>query len=198
MARNSEKSMAMLNRWVTMKTNIVKGVRGRRPRDTQDCDSLREAEYWRNQVIREVSRKVSEIQNAGLGEHRLRDLNDEINYLLREKARWENRIRELDGPDYRTRGVQIDSLGDEVIGAGGGTGYKYFGAAKDLPGVRELFEKEAPVKPAKTRAQLSKGITPDYFGWRDEDDADLILAEKSKEVEISKEVIQKRLLKELT
>lgn len=29
--------------------------------------------------------------------------------------------------------------------AGGrGPGYRYFGAAKQLPGVRELFEKEAP------------------------------------------------------
>jgi hypothetical protein len=28
--------------------------------------------------------------------------------------------------------------------AGKGTGYRYFGAAKQLPGVKELFETEAP------------------------------------------------------
>lgn len=28
--------------------------------------------------------------------------------------------------------------------AGKGTGYRYFGAAKNLPGVKELFEVEAP------------------------------------------------------
>ncbi len=37
---------------------------------------------------------------AGLGEFRIRDLNDEINKLLREKRHWEARIKELGGPDY--------------------------------------------------------------------------------------------------
>ena len=35
-------------------------------------------------------------------------------------------------------------LQDSVTGRGGG--YRYFGAAKSLPGVRELFEKEPPKK----------------------------------------------------
>lgn len=47
----------------------------------------------RHQIIREVTQKIAEIQNAGLGEHRIRDLNDEINKLLREKNRWEERIK---------------------------------------------------------------------------------------------------------
>ena len=34
----------------------------------------------------EASRKISEIQNASLGEYRIRELNDEINKLLREKV----------------------------------------------------------------------------------------------------------------
>jgi len=38
---------------------------------------------------------------AGLGEFKLRDLNDEINKLLREKGHWEERILELGGPDYK-------------------------------------------------------------------------------------------------
>ena len=38
---------------------------------------------------------------AGLGEFKLRDLNDEINKLIREKRHWEDRIKELGGPDYR-------------------------------------------------------------------------------------------------
>lgn len=38
--------------------------------------------------------------SAGLGEFRIRDLNDEINKLLREKRYWEERIKELGGPDY--------------------------------------------------------------------------------------------------
>ena len=41
--------------------------------------------------------------SAGLGEFRIRDLNDEINKLLREKRHWEDRIKELGGPDYGVR-----------------------------------------------------------------------------------------------
>ena len=38
---------------------------------------------------------------AGLGEFKLRDLNDEINKLIREKGHWEDRIVELGGTDYK-------------------------------------------------------------------------------------------------
>lgn len=37
---------------------------------------------------------------AGLGEFKIRDLNDEINKLLNEKRHWEERILELGGKDY--------------------------------------------------------------------------------------------------
>jgi hypothetical protein len=36
-----------------------------------------------------------------LEEHKVRDLNDKINKLFREKWHWNNRIKELGGPDYR-------------------------------------------------------------------------------------------------
>lgn len=69
---------------------------------------------------------------AGLGEFRIRDLNDEINKLLREKRHWENQISSLGGPHYRRYGPKMyDAEGREVPG---NRGYKYFGAAKDLPG----------------------------------------------------------------
>ena len=41
--------------------------------------------------------------SAALGDYQVRDLNDEINKLLREKGHWEARIRELGGPDYFVR-----------------------------------------------------------------------------------------------
>ena len=44
------------------------------------------------------------VSAAGLGEFRIRDLNDEINKLLREKRHWEERIVELGGADYTVRG----------------------------------------------------------------------------------------------
>jgi hypothetical protein len=48
---------------------------------------------------------------AGLSDYQVRDLNDEINKLMREKLAWEHRIKELGGPDYlvsiNTRSVDI-------------------------------------------------------------------------------------------
>lgn len=41
----------------------------------------------------ETALLITEIQNAGLGEHKIRSLNDEINKLIREKTLWEDRIR---------------------------------------------------------------------------------------------------------
>ena len=64
----------------------------RRPYLATECDDVGKSERWRRQIIGEVSKKVSQIQNAGLGEFKLRDLNDEINKLLREKGHWEDRV----------------------------------------------------------------------------------------------------------
>ena len=40
---------------------------------------------------------MAKIQNEGLGEHAIRDLNDGINKLIREKYHWNQRIKELGG-----------------------------------------------------------------------------------------------------
>ncbi|XP_067935273.1 pre-mRNA-splicing factor ISY1 homolog [Watersipora subatra] len=183
MARNTEKAMTALARWRAAFEG--KGEeKERRPYLATECDDVQKAERWRRQIIGEVSKKVSQIQNAGLGEFKLRDLNDEINKLLREKGHWEDRIKELGGPDYRKIGPKmLDHEGKEVPG---NRGYKYFGAAKDLPGVKELFEQEPPPPPRKTRAELMKDIDADYYGYRDEDDGILVPLER----EMEKKVIQ--------
>merc|ERR1712217_817361 len=115
------------------------------------------------------------------GEHRIRDLNDEINKDLREKAYWEDQIKNLGGADYKAQAPKdVETYGAELASH---SGYKYFGAAKDLPGVRELFETEvAPEPPRKIRKQLFKHIQPDYYGWRDEEDGELVLAEQEMEM----------------
>lgn len=180
MARSAEKAMAILSRWTTMMNNEDKEVKPtRRPFLATECSDLREAERWRRQVIKEVSKKVAQIQNAGMGEFRIRDLNDEINKLLREKRHWEERIIELDGPNYFKVGPKmLDHEGKELPG---NRGYKYFGAAKDLPGVRELFEQDPPKAPRKNRAELYKLIDADYYGYRDEDDGVLVPLEEEAE-----------------
>ncbi|XP_075235700.1 pre-mRNA-splicing factor ISY1 homolog [Lycorma delicatula] len=182
MARNAEKAMTTLARWRAAQVTEQGGVtkeKERRPFLASECTDLPKAEKWRMQIIREIARKVSQIQNAGLGEFRIRDLNDEINKLLREKGHWEAQIRELGGPDYARVGPKmLDHEGKEVPG---NRGYKYFGAAKELPGVRELFEQEPPPPPRKTKGEMMKDIDADYYGYRDDDDGVLIPLESKEE-----------------
>lgn len=143
MARNAEKAMTTLARWRAAQTEGERtGFKRRRPFLASECENLRDAERFRSEIVREISKKVTQIQNAGLGEFRIRDLNDQINKLLREKRHWEYRIAELGGANYRKApGPKFDFEGKEVPGS---RGYKYFGAAKDLPGVRNLFSQDAP------------------------------------------------------
>ncbi|XP_050506540.1 pre-mRNA-splicing factor ISY1 homolog [Diabrotica virgifera virgifera] len=172
MARNAEKAMTTLARWRAAQLGEIDKHKKRRPYLASECKNLHACEKWRMQIIREIAKKVAQIQNAGLGEFRIRDLNDEINKLLREKRHWEDQIKELGGPDYQRVGPRmLDHEGKEVPG---NRGYKYFGAAKELPGVRELFEQEPPPPPRKSRAELMKDIDADYYGYMDDDDGILI------------------------
>lgn len=188
MARNAEKAMTALARFRQAQLDEGK-VKERRPYLASECTELPKAEKWRRQIISEVSKKVAQIQNAGLGEFRIRDLNDEINKLLREKRHWEVQIKELGGPDYRRFGPRmLDHEGREVPG---NRGYKYFGAARDLPGVRELFEKEPAPEQRKSRAELMKDVDAEYYGYRDEDDGVLVQLESQHEKQVLQEALEK-------
>ncbi|KAL8945778.1 MAG: hypothetical protein Q9222_007725, partial [Ikaeria aurantiellina] len=63
--------------------------RTRRPRAITTITSIPACEKWRGQVLKEVSRKVTKIQDPALSDPQIRDLNDEINKLMREKHMWE-------------------------------------------------------------------------------------------------------------
>lgn len=90
MARPEEKAQAMLNKWVKMREqgdNYAEiQASKRRPYLASLCDNLHDAEKFRRQIIREISDGIAKIQNPGLGEHALRDLNDSINKSMREKS----------------------------------------------------------------------------------------------------------------
>lgn len=178
MARNEEKAQSMLNRFLQGKEDALKGPKERRPYLASLCETLQEAERWRHQILGEVAKKVSMIQNTSLGEFRIRDLNDEINKVLREKGHWERRIIELGGPNYFAVSRR---LVDESGAATTGSGYKYFGAARELPGVKELLREDAPKPPKRTRFEMLKSVDPDYYGYRDEDDGILLAAESAAE-----------------
>uniref|UniRef100_A0A6U6JJR7 Pre-mRNA-splicing factor ISY1 n=1 Tax=Odontella aurita TaxID=265563 RepID=A0A6U6JJR7_9STRA len=184
MARPEEKAQNMMNKWVKMKEQgedfDEEQRRKRRPFLASHCEHLHDAEKWRRQIIREITDGIRKIQNPGLGEHAIRDLNDHINKLIREKWHWNRRIVELGGPDFNAieRKEQI-AEGDIQSGMGlkGSGGYRYFGAAKDLPGVKELFARHA-AKVTKRRRGNVKYITPDYYGLRDEEDGVLLELEE--------------------
>jgi len=162
MARSQEKAMAMLNRWVRMKRGLNQKNREKRPDNPFELGTIQECEAWRTHLLRDLVKKVADIQNALLGEYRIRELNDEINELMAEKKKWEDRIRELGGPDYR--GMLPPMVEKDGVVLPGSEGYYYWGAAKNLPKVRELFQKEVPPAPQVNREELYKRVTYRYLG----------------------------------
>mmetsp|Transcript_13602 Transcript_13602/g.17175 ORF Transcript_13602/g.17175 Transcript_13602/m.17175 type:complete len:266 (+) Transcript_13602:167-964(+) len=186
MARPEEKAQAMLNKWVKMREqgdNYAEiQASKRRPYLASLCEHLHDAEKWRRQIIREISNGISKIQNPGLGEHAIRDLNDSINKSMREKWHWNKRIVELGGVDYnrieRLQQLEENDGSDGSIGLKGSSGYRYFGAAKELPGVKELFARNAVKLTKRKRGDVYKYITPDYYGLRDEEDGVLLELEE--------------------
>jgi pre-mRNA-splicing factor ISY1 len=187
MAKNEEKAHAMLNRWVAMKKDLNSRSKDKRPGLSTECNNLQECERWRTQVVKEITKKVADIQNASLGEYKIREINDEINKLFREKGHWEERIKELGGPDYKKIAPRtIDAQGYELPGSGG---YKYWGTAKDLPGVRELFVKEVPNAPKKSRADLYKNVNFEYYGFKDEEDDKILEQEREAERQLMEEYV---------
>ncbi|EON64469.1 hypothetical protein W97_03701 [Coniosporium apollinis CBS 100218] len=161
--------------------------RTRRPKLITSITSIPVCEKWRGQVLKEISRKVTKIQDPALSDFQIRDLNDEINKLMREKHMWEVQIRGLGGPNFARGGRVVDEEGREV--PGGGKGYRYFGRARDLPGVKELFDAAKPAQQAapteaQTRAQLSRNIDASYYGYNlDEEDGTLLEYEAQREKE---------------
>ncbi|XP_010260934.1 PREDICTED: pre-mRNA-splicing factor ISY1 homolog [Nelumbo nucifera] len=200
MARNEEKAQSMLNRFITLKNEEKKKPKERRPFLASECRDLAEADKWRQQIMREIGRKVADIQNEGLGEHRLRDLNDEINKLIREKWHWERRIVELGGPNYTKHAAKMTDLEGNIVDVpnpgGRGPGYRYFGAAKKLPGVRELFEKPPELKKRRSRYEIFKRIDASYYGYRDDEDGVLEKAEAPAEKKVREAALNEWLLME--
>merc|ERR1711893_572906 len=69
-------------------------------------------------------------------------------------------------------------------------GYKYFGAAKDLPGVKELFEPDPPKALKKTRAEYMRYVDAHYFGYMDEEDGQVLPHEAEAERKARAEAIE--------
>ncbi|EXJ55162.1 pre-mRNA-splicing factor isy1 [Cladophialophora yegresii CBS 114405] len=195
MARNSEKAQSMLFRFraaQAAESGLLPSSSLRRPKAPSTINTVPLCEKWRGQILKEVSRKVTKIQDESLSDFQIRDLNDEINKLMKEKWGWERRIRELGGPNYmRGGGTVFDDQGREV--PGGGKGYRYFGRARELPGVKEMFERAAKRRVRGgddenedvPRQEINRrNLDARYFGFgADEEDGALLKYERRKEKE---------------
>lgn len=184
MSRNSEKSQSMLYRFREQQAaemGIIDFNRARRPKVISSVNSIPVCEKWRSQVVREIGRKVMKIQDPALSDFQIRDLNDEINKLMKEKHVWEIQLKNLGGPNYLRGGstqTVFDENGNEVpVVLGSKTGYKYFGRARELPDVKELIDIELKNrKNQETQAskenelqRLFNDLPAEYYGLAEED-----------------------------
>lgn len=64
------KCVTPLCRLLTSKQQEAREPKQKRPYLATECHDVVEADKWRQQILREIGRKVMEIQNAGLGDHR--------------------------------------------------------------------------------------------------------------------------------
>ena len=211
MARNSEKAQSMLYRFRASQaadSGLLPTSSTRRPKAASTIDTVPACEKFRGQILRDVSRKLLKIQDESLSDAQLRDLNDEINKLMKEKWSWERRIRELGGPNYMRSagGVMFDEQGN-MMSDTGGKGYRYFGRAKELPGVKEMFERAAKRQARKDKGGAEddevgvkgggldrRGCDARYFGYRDESGREgeaLLRYERRKEREAEKRLAEK-------
>lgn len=72
---------------------------------------------------------------------------------------------------------------------------RYFGRAKELPGVKELIEAAKP-KPAETSAEsrtdMRKVVNAAYYGYNtEEEEAELVAYESKREAELREEMAKK-------
>lgn len=189
MSRNSDKANTVLFRYQEQRAEAngyIDYNSTQRPRAVQKVSTLKDAEAWRKQVLTEINQKVTKIQDVSLSDYQLRDLNDEINKLMRERVAWEYRIKDLGGADYKM------SSNSKIAGGVVIRGYRYFGRAKELPGVKELLEKQQMEQREKQQMknkmknnaqrlkELEQRVGLEYYGYRDEEPR--INADNSKKV----------------
>ena len=126
---------------------------------------------------------------------RIREMNDELNRLKGELHRWNLRIVALGGQNHE-RGRRIYDKDGNLVSSG--RDYLYFGAAKDLPGVKERLAQpkhaaEPPTRQDKLRS-LDRHINPEYYNFRDSmegSDSNLLRDERVAEKRIVERNVRK-------
>ena len=88
---------------------------------------------------------------------------------------------QVGGSDYKRLASSIISEDAVEIG-----GYKYFGRAKNLPGVKDMFKSEVSARDElkrislaeKTSGEMQRNANVQYYGYLDEDDGVLLAYER--------------------
>ncbi|KAH8583960.1 conserved eukaryotic [Cryptosporidium sp. chipmunk genotype I] len=138
--------------------------------------------------MEEISNLAKKLRDFAISdENEVRNLNSDINSLLKEKYKWECRIVELGGPNYRSRhGQYIESLGGISLP---NSSLKIFGVAISLPEYNELLKYDGePEISSKTGSKLPDvNVCDNYYGEINKEEEDRIKAlEEEKEVEFKK------------
>lgn len=199
MARNEEKAQSMLNRYLQT-TRASRAGENRRPYLSTLCDDVDEAEKWRQQILRDIRMRVGEIQNSDLEQTRIRELNENINKLLRERGHWERRIVALGGTDHAKlrRQSNANDVGADVFKH---NGFLYFGAARNLPDVKEMMaERKRLAERGKDRSPtseksiqaLQQRLDIAYFGYvsNDIDVDELMRMELKAQEELQRQAVK--------
>lgn len=151
--------------------------------EPEACDRLPIAEQCRKELLREISKKISRIQDKGLDEPVLRKVNEEINEMVQKKYAWDRRILELGGVERRR--IQVaDPLGFDTPSI---DGFFYFGRAKELPEAQAVLRphKEDPSVLTKDRDALKAKVNEAYYGLGEADNEALLAAELAAERELA-------------
>lgn len=139
MSRNVEKAQSGLNRYHQDKlreSGVLESNPSLRPKVVQKVTSLPQAEKWRSIVLSEISVRLTRVQDLSKTESDIRQINDELNKLFKEKRAWEHHVKALGGPDYLKYGANMENTGENDPY---NNGYRYYGRAKELSDVKQLL-----------------------------------------------------------
>lgn len=160
MSRNKEKAQSALNRYqaqISREAGVLDSDPNLRPKYVQLVESLPQAEKWRQTVATEISVNLTKINDPTLPEHEIRDINNHLNKLHREKRAWEYHIKELGGNDYINYGNQVQGLNVK--------GTRYYGRARELAEVKQL----AGSQTKETKKTPQKKVDLAYYGVYDDE-----------------------------
>lgn len=156
MSRNREKAQSLLNRFQAQKSKeagVLESNPNLRPKYVQSEKSLPQAEKWRLSILTEISVKLTKINDPTVAEYELRELNDALNKLHREKRAWEYHIRDLGGSDHISYGLSAQGINVK--------GIRYYGRA------RELLEVKQMVHAKEDKKEEKKSLPMNYYGVYD-------------------------------